>query len=168
VGTALADSLALLQAERFGEALAVLGALPADTRAQPEAQLLEAVLLTNSGDYPAARAACQQLLLRDEMSAGARYVMALLSEHAGALDDAIEHDRIAVYLDPGFAMPRLHLGVLLRRAGDRVHAVAELELALELLAREDASRILLFGGGFGRDALLALCRAELCAGGGRP
>jgi chemotaxis protein methyltransferase CheR len=156
-----------LQAERFSEALAVLGALPAGARAQPEAQLLEAVLLTNSGDYPAARAACEQLLLRDEMSAGARYVMALLSEQAGALDEAIEHDRSAVYLDPGFAMPRLHLGVLLRRAGQRVRAVAELERALQLLAREDAARIVLFGGGFGREALLTLCRAELRAGGGR-
>jgi chemotaxis protein methyltransferase CheR len=38
--------------------------------------------------------------------------------------------------------------------------------ALLLLKREDASRLLLFGGGFGREALIALCRAELDSAGG--
>jgi chemotaxis protein methyltransferase CheR len=33
--------------------------------------------------------------------------------------------------------------------------------AVALLQREDASRLLLFGGGFNRETLLALCRAEL-------
>jgi hypothetical protein len=35
-----------------------------------------------------------------------------------------------------------------------------------LLAGEEGSRILLLGGGFTRDALLAVCRAELDASGG--
>jgi chemotaxis protein methyltransferase CheR len=37
-----------------------------------------------------------------------------------------------------------------------------------LLQREEAPRLLLFGGGFRREALLALCRAELLACGGAP
>jgi chemotaxis protein methyltransferase CheR len=37
-----------------------------------------------------------------------------------------------------------------------------------LLEREEASRLLLFGGGFTRDALIALCRAELVSAGGLP
>jgi chemotaxis protein methyltransferase CheR len=75
---------------------------------------------------------------------------------------------VALYLDPGFAMPRLHLGLLSRRSGDRDAARRELEQALDLLQREDPSRLLLFGGGFGRGALVALCRAELAACGGAP
>jgi chemotaxis protein methyltransferase CheR len=74
---------------------------------------------------------------------------------------AAERDRFAAYLDPAFAMPRLHLGLLARRAGDREAQRREFGQALSLLQREDASRLLLFGGGFGRDALVALCRAEL-------
>jgi hypothetical protein len=35
-----------------------------------------------------------------------------------------------------------------------------------LLPGEKAEHLLLFGGGFGRDALLALCRAELASAGG--
>jgi chemotaxis protein methyltransferase CheR len=65
-------------------------------------------------------------------------------------------------------MPRLHLGLLARRVGDDAAARLEFEQALLLLQREDASRLLLFGGGFGRQALIDLCRAELIACGGRP
>jgi chemotaxis protein methyltransferase CheR len=63
-------------------------------------------------------------------------------------------------------MPHLHLGLLARRTGDRQAQRREFERALALLQREDPSRLLLFGGGFGRDALLALCRAELHGCGG--
>jgi chemotaxis protein methyltransferase CheR len=64
-------------------------------------------------------------------------------------------------------MPRLHLGMLARQAGDLTAARRELSRALALLGREDASRVLLFGGGFGRDALVGLCKAELRAAGGK-
>jgi chemotaxis protein methyltransferase CheR len=97
----------------------------------------------------------------DELNAGAHYVMALCREHAADAAAAIEHDRTAIYLDAGFAMPHLHLGLMARRAGDDDVARHEFSQALVLLAREDASRLLLFGGGFSRDALVALCRAEL-------
>jgi len=52
---------------------------------------------------------------------------------------------------------------LARRRGELAAAERELAAALSLLQREDPARILLFGGGFGREALLALCRAELTA-----
>jgi chemotaxis protein methyltransferase CheR len=87
--------------------------------------------------------------------------MALCSEHAGDANGAIEHGQSAIYLDPGFAMPHLHLGILAKRSGDNDTAERELGQALTLLAGEDASRILLFGGGFSRDALLQLCRTQL-------
>ena len=77
-------------------------------------------------------------------------------------------DRIAAYLDPTFAMPRLHLGLLARRAGNPQAAKRELTHALILLKREEASRILLFGGGFNRRALIALCEAAHKECGGRP
>jgi chemotaxis protein methyltransferase CheR len=68
-----------------------------------------------------------------------------------------------MYLDGTFAMPHLHLGLLLRRLGDAEAACVELTLARRLLQGEDAARLLLFGGGFGRSALLGLCDLELKA-----
>jgi chemotaxis protein methyltransferase CheR len=58
-------------------------------------------------------------------------------------------------------MPRLHLGLLARRSNDSVAMRRELSQAITLLEHEDASRLLLFGGGFGRNALIELCHAEM-------
>jgi chemotaxis protein methyltransferase CheR len=141
----------------------LLQALPSSSRSDPDAQLLRAALLTNSGKLEDAEGVCAQILEADELSAGAHYLMALCREHAGDRAASLEHDQAAIYLDAEFAMPHLHIGLLSRRAGDRDRARAELGRALSLLTREDASRILLFGGGFSREALVALCRAELRA-----
>jgi chemotaxis protein methyltransferase CheR len=120
-----------------------------------------AVLLTNSGARAEAEDACRRLLAADELHAGAHYLMALCREHAADSVQAIEHDQTAIYLDPSFAMPHLHLGLLSHRAGDSDRARRELGQAQVLLAREDASRVALFGGGFSREALIRLCQAEL-------
>ena len=154
-------ALDLLGREDYAEAQKVLDALPADRARDPEVLLLSAVLQTHGGNLIAAEAVCEELLRLDEMNAGAHYVMALCRESAGDFARASDHDQIAAYLDPSFAMPRLHLGLLSRRAGDREAAVRELRQALLLLQREDSARLLVFGGGFGRGALMTLCRAEL-------
>jgi chemotaxis protein methyltransferase CheR len=129
---------------------------------------LSAALLTHRGRWAEAEQTCHRLLDVDELSAGAHYLLALCCE--GALDwpGALNHHQLAIYLDPGFAMPRLRLGLLARQAGDPAAAQRELRHAETLLQREDVSRLLLFGGGFSRDALIALCRTELVRSGDQP
>jgi chemotaxis protein methyltransferase CheR len=164
----VAPALDLLRQERFVEALVCVRAGPRGAEPDPDVLLLEATLLAHSGQLVAAEDACLRLLLIDELNAGAHYVLALCREHSGYRERACEHDRVAAYLDPAFAMPRLHLGLLARHAGERDGARRELAQALILLKREDASRLLLFGGGFNREALLALCESALRECGGRP
>lgn len=166
VGAQLQLALELLKQERFADALELLGGLPAASEQDPDVLLLRAALLTHSGNLSAAEQASARLLERDELNTGAHYLIALCRESAGDRQGAAEHDQAAIYLDAAFAMPRLHLGLMARRAGDRETARTELSHALTLLKREDASRVLLFGGGFGREALIALCRAELDSAGG--
>lgn len=157
----LGVALQLLLREQFAEALEHVREAFVHRAPNHDALLLEAVLLASMGELPAAEQACQCLLASDELSAGAHYVLALCAAGKGGLQLAVHHDRIAAYLDPEFAMPRLHLGLLLRRAGDRPAAEQELTRARTLLEREDTRRLSIFGGGFGRQALLALCAAEL-------
>ncbi len=159
-GADLSPALRLLEAERFGEALGALRD-QADAETNVDALLLRAVLLAQSGQLPEAEGACQRLLEADEYSAGAHYLLALCRERGGDARGAVDHSQIAAYLDRSFAMPRLHLGLLARRAGDRVTAARELQLAAGLLESEDPARLLLFGGGFKREGLIALCRSEL-------
>jgi chemotaxis protein methyltransferase CheR len=159
----------MLRQERFVDAMDLLQALPAGSSTDADAQILRAVLFTNSGKLTEAERVCQQMLATDELNAGAHYLLALCREHAGDRTSALNHDQAAIHLDAGFVMPHLHLGLLARRAGEPERARTELGRALALLPREDTSRILLFGGGFAREALVALCRSELQAcGGDRP
>lgn len=156
----------LLHQERFQAALETLNGLPPAVTADGDAQLLRAVLLSNCGNVSAALTVCEQILSSDDLNAGAHYVAALCREHTGDHDGAVEHDRAAIYLDPAFAMPHLHLGLLAKRRGDLVMSRCELEQARTLLPGEDASRLLLLGGGFGREMLLEFSRAQLSACGG--
>jgi len=157
----LARILDLLQLERFAEALDLVRAMPPEAARDHDVLLLTAVLLAHAGQLPAAAGVASRLLAEDELNAGAHYVLALCEEGIGNRDVAANHDNFAVYLDPDFAMPRLHLGLLAKRAGDTPMARRELGQALTLLQREDASRLLLFGGGFTREGLIALCKAEI-------
>jgi chemotaxis protein methyltransferase CheR len=164
--TRVARALELLRRERFSDALAALGGAPTASETDEDVLLLRAVLLMSAGDGPAAERACARILELDDLDAEAHYVMALCREHAGDRPGAASRDGYALYLDPAFAMPRLHLGLMAKRSGDLERARREMSRALVLLAGESGSRILLLGGGFTRDALIDLCRAELRACGG--
>ena len=159
----LRDAVALIEGERFDDARELLCALPEARARDPEVLLLHAVLHSHGGDLAAAERVCTELLALDETNAGAHYLMALCRESAGDHPGALAQGRIAAHLDPAFAMPRLHLGLLARRAGERDEARRQLRHALLLIEQEDSARLLLFGGGFSRSALRALCRAELAA-----
>jgi chemotaxis protein methyltransferase CheR len=157
-------ALEMVRQERYGDALVALGATRGGR--DVDAQLLRAVVLTNSGRVAEAEPLCHDILAGDELNAEARYLLALCREHAGAYPEAAEQDRTAIYLDPQFAMPHLHLGLLGKRTGDREGAQRAFRHALTLFPGEDAGRVLLFGGGFSRDMLVRLCEAEwrLCGG----
>lgn len=158
-----APAFDLLSRERFAEALDLLETYPPAHLDDPDAILLRAALLAHAGRLDLAETTCRRLLQVDEMSAGAHFILALCREGVGDHQGAIEQNRIAAYLDPTFAMPRLNLGLRARRDGDLATARRDLTEALRLLEHEEPARLLLFGGGFRREALRALCWAELQA-----
>jgi chemotaxis protein methyltransferase CheR len=162
----LGQVVELIRQERFVDAQSALALVPPELAREPEVLLLRSVLLTHGGDLVAAEKLCAEVLANDEQSAGAHYLTALCRERSGDTSGAADHDRAAVSSDPGFAMPHLHLGLLARRAGDLAAARRELSRALALLDREDPLRLTMFGGGFGREGLISLCRAELLVCGG--
>jgi chemotaxis protein methyltransferase CheR len=162
----VAHARELMKEERFTAALAALGTGPLEDETDTDVLILRAVLLVSSGDAGRAEEVCERVLALDELNAEAHYVKALCREHAGDLGAAANQDHYALYLDATFAMPRLHLGLMARRAGDLDAARRELSRAVALLAAEDGPRLLLLGGGFGREALVELARAELRACGG--
>lgn len=147
------DVMNLMAEERFREALAAMG---------PEPTVFRAVALLNIGETSAAEDVCTKLI-GDEDGAEAHYVLGLVAEARGDRNAAIDRHRAVLYLDPDFALAHLQLGRLERREGNHERARRDLRHALELLTHEKAARIALFAGGFNREALIALGRAELAA-----
>lgn len=161
-------ALNLVRSERFADALAVVQARPAELRTTPAALVLEAVLCAAGGDFTGAERVCAALLDRDHGNAEAHHVIGTCRAGRADPDGAEQAIGRAVELDPAFAIPRLHLGILAARRGDRPAARRELSQALALLAWESPERILLFGGGFTVDGLSTICRAHLSACGDTP
>jgi chemotaxis protein methyltransferase CheR len=153
----------LLEQERFGKALERLDHLRAICAVHHDVAILRALVLTHSGRFAEARATCAELLALDDTSAGANYLLALCCDSTGDTAGAAHRAQLAADLDPSFAMPRVHLGLLARRGGDRAIASRELGRAIALLEAEAPARLALYGGGFSRQALLGMCRAELAA-----
>ncbi|HEY0465342.1 MAG TPA: CheR family methyltransferase, partial [Polyangiaceae bacterium] len=157
----LGQALELLAQERFAEALAVLPDPATNPSKDVDMALLRAALLTHCGRLEEAEVACAELLSIDGLNAGAHYLRSLCRERQNDSRTAIEYCQIAAYLEPTFAMPHLHWGLIARRTGDRSTALRELSQAVLLLQREEVSRLLLFGGGFSREGLIGLCQSEL-------
>jgi chemotaxis protein methyltransferase CheR len=161
-GRALDPALAaqLVHEERYGELRELLAEAERSTE-DPGHLLLHAVLLTRGGDTNAAERACERVIELDDTSAEARYLMALCRESRGDREGAKEQAAKAMHADPSFSLPHFYLGLLARRDGDLLQARRRLGQALALLEREDLSRLQLYGGGFRRETLVGLCRAEL-------
>jgi chemotaxis protein methyltransferase CheR len=152
--------LELMQQDRLSEALDVALKLKLESQ-DSEMRLLLATLFTNLDRIIEAEKVCAKLLEENDLNADAHYLLALCRERLKDDLGAIHHDRTSIYLDPIFSMPHIHLGFVLKRLGDKRHARREFKTALDLLTTEDTSRILLFGGGFHRDALSSICRREI-------
>ncbi|MRG93873.1 CheR family methyltransferase [Polyangium spumosum] len=159
--SALARVLDLLEAERHDDALSVVAA--AGPSAPPELELCRAAIYGEKGRSRDAERTLGALLARGQCETGAHYLLGLLRENERDVERAAWHYREAKRRDPRFSLPHLRLGMVLRREGERASARAELERALELLRTEERARIVMFGGGFRREVLLELCRAQLGA-----
>jgi chemotaxis protein methyltransferase CheR len=149
----------LLLGERYAEALDMIATVPATN----EVLIVLGALLQHQGELDRAEAVAHELLAADGLNGPAHYLLGVCAQARGDVGAAVERYRLAVYVDPGFAMPRLRLGVLARQRGDLTTALRELGHAQLLLAGESPDRLLLFGGGFDRVALVDLCQAELHA-----
>jgi chemotaxis protein methyltransferase CheR len=159
----LGPLLDLFEAERFDAALAHIAALPAREATRPGVQLARAAALTTCGRLGEAEHVCAELLMKEGYAAKVHFLLGLCHEAGGDPGAALRHYREATLRDPGFAMGHLHLGLLAGRRGDTVTERMALRVAASQLPYERRDRLLLFGGGFGRGALIEMARARLCA-----
>lgn len=160
----LATVRGLVARERFAEALQQLEGLAVAGRGGGPVALLRALILTNQGRFVEASDLCRRVLADDPHSAGAYHLLGVTAAQLGRVDEARAHHETAITLEPGFAMSHWLLGRLHLGSGRTEPARRHLQQALELWQRqvpEVADDGDLYAGGFGRDALTRLCRADL-------
>lgn len=156
----------LLQQERFQEALYTLNTLeekvPSLKIPAKDLAFLRSVLLFHCGDIEGSLGLCHDLLTMPSPG-GVHLLMALCCEQLGRYEEALQHTRTAISFAPAFAMAHIFLGRLSRNQHAFLEAKTAFYQAIQLLPTETSSHLFLFGGGFHRDALIQLCRAEIQA-----
>jgi chemotaxis protein methyltransferase CheR len=158
----------LIGEERFTEATEALDRLPDAIARSNEARLYGAIVQAHTVAAARAEQTCRELIEAAPRDARAHYLLALCRTGNGDAIGAEHHAREAVTLEPSFAMARVQLAFIARRAGARDEARDQLVRALAQLDLEDEDRFTLFAGGFSRAALVELCGRELAALGGPP
>jgi chemotaxis protein methyltransferase CheR len=144
----------------------------ADSRPVPESarsvenrpvplELARARRLGDEGRWEEAARACDRLLERDRLNAGAHFYRALIFEQTGDRTAAVEWLRRAVYLDRSFVLAHYHLGLLLDRTGDRPRAVQCLRNVQTLLARLPGAQPIADADGLTADDLTELTGMHL-------
>jgi chemotaxis protein methyltransferase CheR len=156
----IAKLVELVGGERFDVALATLRALPDTSLDDARIALLRAIIHCQLRELAEAEIACNRALAAGDYG-DAHYVLGLCNEQSGSLTAATQQYKAAAWVDPTFAMPHLRLGVLAKRIGDLATALREYGYAATLLESEQRERVVLFGGGFSRWALIGLCESEL-------
>ena len=155
---ASSELMALFGQERFQEALSLLEhEQPQGESLAPWLSVVYAMLLMHAGRRDDAEAVCHRQLARHPFHADLHHALALCLEAAGQPGEAMESDQAASFLDPAFAMPHVHIGLMARKSGDAETSRRACAMALRLLPRESDERIQLFAGGFSREALRDLC-----------
>jgi chemotaxis protein methyltransferase CheR len=165
----LAYVVELIRQERFEEALAGVETRGGDE--QSECWLLRALILTNLGRTLEAVDAARARLARVPGCPFSHYLLGVCAETRFLFEQALGHYAHAAELDPAFAMAFLRAGILARRAGQPEEARRALTAAIERFPEQGARTQLLYGGGFSRELLASLGRAELsalCTSGARP
>lgn len=88
---------------------------PANPAANP---IQKAFRLANEGHLNEAAELCESLIKQRDNQADAHYLLGVVREAAGNINEAQQLFRKAVYLDPGHAEALTHLSILASRTGD--------------------------------------------------
>lgn len=113
---------------------------PSQARPSPAELLAKARALADRGESKEAAAACQAVLAAAPETAGAYFILGMLSEHAGQAAQAEEHWRRCIYLQPDHYEALCHLALLAEQSGNSSGAAAFKARAARIYQRQQTNR----------------------------
>lgn len=103
-----------------------------DSVCEQKRLLTEARQFADQADWTKAQAACVRYLDEKFMDPEGHFVLAMVHEHRGAVEEAITALRRTVYLDPSHALAHFHLGRLYALLSDRRRALRSFANVIDL------------------------------------
>ena len=126
----------LLEYGRVNDALSLLQKVVQDEPVNPAALVLIGQTYADLGNLEEAENWCAKALKADPLSLQAYYTLALVAQHAGKLDRAIDLMKKVVYIDRNFTLGHYGLANLYRDSGLLPQAQKSLDNTLKLLAEQ--------------------------------
>jgi len=117
--------------------------------------------LADRGEWRSAASRAQKLVEADSLNPAAHFMLALVLEHTGSTNQAVQSLRRAIYLDRAFVMAHYHLGLILERQRDAKRARRAFENVLELLGSRAGDEVLDHGDGISAADLSELAKMHL-------
>ncbi|MEO8351791.1 MAG: CheR family methyltransferase [Chthoniobacteraceae bacterium] len=112
--------------------------------------------LADAGRFDEALAVCNAAIAHEKLDAGLHHLRAVILEHTGAVGEAIEALKRALFLDHNFVAAHLTLGHLLQRKGRPREAGRSFQSARQVLARCHPDSVIPEAGGMTAGRLLAI------------
>jgi chemotaxis protein methyltransferase CheR len=151
---------ALYEKGCYAQVIELLGACPEPPGQTAEANALAARAFANQGKLSEALARCERAIELEKVHAGHHYLRAAILIEQGALDEARQALKRALYLDPDFVLAHLALANLARQRSQPGACARHLEIARGLLSARAREELLPESEGITAGRLLEIIEAQ--------
>jgi len=152
-------ALALYNEGRYEPAAARARGFLAAGQDNVNALELLAKTYANLGNFAQARQCCEEAIAADRLRVHNHYLLAIILEEQGELEEAAAAHKRALYIDHDFLLAYFALGNLQRRAGNQKESRRFFANALRLLEKRDPHEVLPEAAGMTAGRLAEIIRA---------
>lgn len=160
-GDDLARAREMLESARAADALAIALDVLEREPSNVDAHLVAAFAHADLGQLDEAVTQVESVLAEHPLTAGARYILGVISQQRGDVDAALEHFRRTVYIDRDFVLAHFAIANIHRARGELADACREYENTLRALYLKPEGSWTAFLGGFRPDLLARSCERSL-------
>ncbi len=157
------EALLLAEGKQYGAALELLGKVVTLKPSFADASLLKTAILVNCMRFDEADAACRLAVAQDRWCLEGQLFLGLIAKINGALAEAKQRFKEALYIQSSCWVAHFHLGEIHRCEGDLERAAREYNLVIKLLEEKVAAAhgLKYFTFSFSSGQIVHLCRHNL-------
>lgn len=157
----LKQILALLQAEKYDDALDKIAGLLKINPSDAKARAFQARIYLEKDFHEAALEAASKAIETDPLETSAHFILGVVYRKQGDLEQAVRYFRRSLYLDDTLVMAHIQLATIYQKTKRKEEARREYKNAVRLLEKAGEGNPLEFSGGLKPDSILEMCRKNL-------